>query len=101
MPPSPPESWGAFTPYRGWPVAFLKNPVFTQNPYLQPFSAPVCLVMIHHIERGHPVAVNLREAFAFAFTRLHSLSLSIHRTRIEESGLSDPVGRKSDMGVFV
>ena len=48
-----------------------------------------------------PVARVYCQAFAFAFTRLHSLSLSIHRTRIERGGLSDPGERKSDMGVFV
>ena len=54
---------------------------------------------IHRIEG----AIGRREpqAFAFAFNPIHPLSLSIHRTRIERSGLSDPGGRKSDMVVFV
>ena len=56
----------------------------------------------HRIEREHPVAVNLRRSLSPALdSRLHFLSLSIHRTRIVQSGLSDPGERESDMGVFV
>ena len=49
---------------------------------------------VHSPFRKGPSGSRKPQAFEFAFTRLHSLSLSIHRTRIEQSELSDPGGCK-------